>query len=749
VRLRNRAGSTSRQISQDGLAWEAIREGVDGIDAAPFSGWTSSVNLVAGDRAARIRLQRIGAGYFAVLGIAPALGRELLADEDVPNGPARAVLGHELWRREFDGDPDIVGSTVRLRGEPHVVVGVMPPGFDAGVDAQVWTPLRPQRGGEGGGTNYGIAVRPHDGVSWSEAAGRIDAALRAARRAAGAGVDSEGRFGLWRIADAARADQRSPLLVLSAAVALVLLVACVNVAGLLLARAHGRAREIATRRAIGGGRGAVVRQLLVESLVLSALGGTLGVALGAGGLAALRRWAGGLLTVPDDAALDLRALGATALVSLVATLLCGLAPALVAGRFELRAALHGGRSVAGSRHPLRRVLVAGQVALATALLVAAGLLLRTFGHLSALDPGFDAARLVAARASLADARYGDAGRVGQLLSESVDRLSSQPGVESATVALGLPYERLLNMGFDVPGIEPPPNGWITNLTYVTPGYFATLDVPVLRGRPIDARDRHGAPDAVAVSESFARLYFGDEPALGRRIEIAARVREIVGVVGDVQQRPSWSGDFGPLAPMPLVYAPVAQLDSDFFALVHTWFEPAWIVRTAEASRGVAPAIGRSIAEVDPGLAITEVESVAAGFARVVAPQRALLTLLGGLGALSLVLAAVGCAGMVASEVSERRRELGIRIALGATRSRTVGLIALPGLRLSLAGAVAGAALALAFGGLLRAWLWGVTAHDPGTITAVALLLVAVVGITGTLAALRVLAVEPAEVLRVD
>ncbi|MEO8682173.1 MAG: ABC transporter permease, partial [Vicinamibacterales bacterium] len=376
--------------SHNGAVWESIRDHARTIDAAVLSGLSARASLVAGDRALTVAPQRVSAGYFQVLGVAPRVGREFTREEDQAGGPAVAILGDRLWRTALAADPEVIGRTILLKGEPHTVVGIMPASFRTDVDADLWTPVRPSRTGEGSGENYGIVVRLHDDVSWAEADADVaaagDAALTARTSASGASF----RHGISSMQATLAGDVRLPLLMLWGAVALVLLVACVNLAGLLLARAAGRTREIATRLAIGGARRVIVRQLLVESGVLAACGGVVGLACGAIALAALKASATDLLfTSWGEAALDGRVLALTLALTVLTALCFGLVPALQATRLDVQAALAEGgtRSVAGgARGWPRRVLVVAEVALGVVLLVGAGLLIRTFVTLETQSP---------------------------------------------------------------------------------------------------------------------------------------------------------------------------------------------------------------------------------------------------------------------------------------------------------------------------------------------------------------------------
>jgi len=697
-----------------------------------------------------VQQQRVGAGFFRVLGVAPAIGREFSADEDRPGGPAAALLSNRLWHAMFNGDPSVVGTTLVVRGEAAPIVGVMPAGFQTGTEADLWTTLRPSTTGEGEGENYAILARLRSGIDWAHADAEmrhIGADITRQREPA---RGSSIAFSLQPLQRGMTASLRSPLLMLWGAVAIALLIACVNLAGLLLARVSARSREIATRMALGSGRRAVIRQLVVESVVLAAAGWIAGIALGAIALGALKALAADAFEIWQPVSLDARAAGVAAALSFGASALFGIAPAFQATRIDLQAALAdaGGRAVAGrATFWPRRVLIVAQVALGVVLLVGAGLLVRTFSHLRDLDPGFDALGVVTASVSLQDAHYRTAARVSQLFDETLARVSQAPGVEAAAVSLGLPYERLLNLGFrhlDGPQAGSA-QGRMTSATYVAGDFFRALRIPIRAGRTFDARDRSDAPGVVVVNDTFARQYFDAASPLGRRIAFAGREREIIGVVGDVQVRPGW-GDNGPIAAMPLAYIPLAQATDGFLRLVHGWFSPTFVVRAATATDSVG-ALRRAVDVTDPLLPFARVRSMEQVRDASLAQQRFLMVLLAGLAVAAVLLASVGIQGLIATTVVERTREMGIRVALGATMAQAVRSLAVPGILLALGGTIIGATASLGFVRLLRHFVWGISVTDPVTFVAVAAILLAVASIASLGPALRILRLDPARALR--
>lgn len=746
-----RAGSvlsSTGNTGHSGRVWEAVRDHASTVERAVYSDSAPRVNLVVDNRPLSVTQQRVGAGFFGVLGVGPVLGRELLDEEDRAGGPQAAIVSDRLWRTALQSDPGVVGQTILLRGEPHTVVGVMPPDFHGPADADVWTPLRASESGEGGGQNYTILLRLEPGVTWPEAEADVAAVADPAlnRRVSDSGaIASHALISLQR---GTTLQVRRPLLLLWAAVGLVLLVACVNLAGLLLARAGQRTREIATRLALGGSRRAVVHQMLVESLLLAVIGGALGLALGALGLEALKRLADDVFVEFRGVALDGVVVAATVALTCLTAVVFGIVPAVHTSRLDVQAALveGGTRAVAGGVGGWpRRLLLVAEVACGVVLLVAAGLLMRTFVHLNSQPPGFDLSNVVTATASLQDARYQTPERVDRLFSETVTRMAALPGVESVAASLGLPYEQLLNIGFR-------PVGWgdergpVTNASYVTPEYFRTLRIPIRDGRALASSDTRTSAPVVVVNETFVRMYLKDRRPIGAAIAISNATREIVGVVGDVQQR-SGFGDFGPVGRSPIVYMPSSQVSEAFLNLVHMWFSPTWIVRARDNPERLVPALGLAVAATDPLLPLAEVRDLDAVRRASLAQQRLLMVLVGSLGIAAALLVALGIHGLIASLVSERMRELGVRMALGASVEQAMRSVMLPGIALTIAGLILGSGLALGMTGLVRRLVWGVTPTDPLTFAGVAVMLLLVAIVASLVPALRVRRVDPAMLLR--
>lgn len=736
-------------VAIDGAMWEALKAHVESANIAVFSDSRAGVNLSLGSQPMHAYMQRVGSGFFNVLGVRPALGREFTPEEDVAGGPNAIILSHSLWQNAFGADPGVVNTSVLVRGEPHTVVGVMPESYRGTLDADVWTPLRASRRGQGGGTNFGTILR----VTGNRDI--VEAELNAAYNSLGFKLP-EGVSVWYRLAplkQTVTSGYSDPLYTMWAAVGLVLLLACVNLAGLLLARARTRTREIATRMALGSGRRAVVRQLLVESATLAILGWVTGIAIGYLMLNGLQSLAGTQYALWQDVTLDWRAVAVTGGISMLAAIIFGVIPALHASRLDVQAGLREGDSrgaSAASGGWTRRALVVGEVALGVVLLVGAGLLTRTFLSLQQLEPGFDPIHVITATASLEDKRYQSAERVNQLFEQTLDRIRAIPGVESAAVSLGAPYQRILNMGFkplEGKQAADKDTNFIANVTYVTPGYFNTLRIARQSGRVLDESDRAGAAPSVVVNERFQTLFY-PEGVIGRRIGIANAEREVVGVVANVQQRQSGIlQDAGPIHTTPIVYLPAAQTPAPTFGLVHTWFSPTWIVRTSGTVPSLEQHLRAAVSAVDPQLPLASVRSMSEVRALAAESQRFLMVLAAMLGAASMLLAAIGIHGLIASSITERTREIGIRLALGSSVSQAVRVLAWPGIAMTIIGIALGVILAWGLTGYIASLLWGVQPTDPATFGIVGMLLLAVATVASVLPALRIMRLDPAKTLR--
>ncbi len=599
------------------------------------------------------------------------------------------------------------------------------------------------------GTNYGVIARLKPGVKRSEASTEVaalDQPVLAGEIARFQGMPPRFRMSmrLDSMQKALASRVRASLVPLWAAVGAVLLIGCVNIAGLLLAQAAARRREIATRMALGAARGRIVSQLLAESVLLALGGGAAGLVVARVAIEGLKRLGMEGFDLWRPVQLDARVLLVTLGVTLAASVVFGLAPALETTRLDIRAVLlEGGRGTPGGRQRrLRQVLVGGEIALGMALLATAGLLVRTLEYLQGIDPGFDARHVLTAQLSLEDARYRTSASVDGLIRKSLDRIRALPGVEAAGVGLSLPYQRPLNDGVRIS--DGPRSGEApTDMIFVSPGYFEALRMRVMSGRTFAERDSAAA--VAVVNDAFARKYLAGENPLGRHLELGKKQAEIVGLVASTPQH-SGLFDLGPLAPTPTVYVPFAQAPDAFLPILFTWFSPSWVVRTRDETPGLAGKMQAAIQAVDPSLPFSSFASMEDLRWASVAHQRYLATLFALFAGLALLLAAIGVYALVANSVTQRTRELGIRMALGATVRNAIEAVVRPNLGLAVVGAGVGVVLAWFAARLIQGLVWGVPPHDPRTVLVAAGMMVVLSGLASVLPALRLMHLDPARVL---
>ncbi len=744
-----KAGMSQTDTSQDGHTWELIRDHASFLDSAVY-GSTTGVNLFAAGRVEFVQQQKVSANYFKVLGVPLFIGREFSQHEDIPGGPTLTILSYGVWHGIFNADPAILGRTVNLRGAPYTVVGIMPPSFQTGQRVDLWTPLQPSQSGEGGGDNYGIIGRLRPGVTFAQADAQLNSlnsSKAAEARQYGYSVEQQA----LPLQAGFTTDIKLRITLMWAAVGLVLIIGCVNIAGILLSRSGARSQEIATRMALGASRGRIIWQLLTESVLLAIGGGVFGIAVGQLALRGL------LLLNPDEfqiwspIQLDLRVMGVMLLASLFISILFGLFPAFEATAVNLRSALaEGGRGSAGTRRQWKRQsLVFLEVALGVTLVCGAGLLIRTFTKLTHVNPGFNPSHIVTASVSLQDARYTTAAAGTRLFRESLDRMRQIPGVESAAVALTPPYARPLNLGIKRVAGQPVTLAQnITDFSYVTPGFFETLQIPLLRGRVFTTRDNAAGAKVMVINQAFVQRYFGKTPdPIGSSVESGGAIYQVIGVVESVQQKNGWGSDWGPIDAFAQAYVPSSQVPDDLFVLTSTWFSPTWIVRTRGDVRGLPDAMQRALKAVDPQLPFSSFKNMSEIRGASLHEQRYQATLFSALAGLAILLAALGVYGLIAQSVAQRTREMGIRLALGATVPGLIRTAATPGIVLSVAGIACGLLLSLFATRLLKSLLWNVSATDPTTFAAVAIVLVVVAALSSVVPALRLTRLDPAQTLR--
>jgi macrolide transport system ATP-binding/permease protein len=728
----------------DGEMWEGLRDNVPSVVSAVSSGIASGANLQAGEHVQYLHAGRVSAHYFNVLEIHPLLGRNFNEDEDRPHGPNAAVLSYSLWRDTFGSDRSIIGQGIRLKGTAYTVVGVLPAGAHTPLNADVYTPLQPSREGEGVGHNFEVITRLRDGATWEQA----DAELKRAWDSPIARYVSRNPGGrvvyyLVPLQRGETAELRPQALALMLAAGFILLIACANLAGLTVVRMARRTSEIATRLALGASAWQVQKQLWIENLLLALAGGAAGVGVG---FLALR----GLLSLLPEAylpvervTLDTRVLLFTAAVTLLTSILFGMLPALAVLKVDLRSSISSRGVVGAESLRLRQFLIGGEVALSVVLLAASGLLIRTLIHLETLPPGFNANGVMAAKASLDDARYHDPAAFRKLVQESTSAMLRIPGIRSAGMGLTLPYERALNGGVTLHDGPLAGKEVGTDQVYVSPGYFETLEIPLIAGRFFSDSDGPKGQHVAIINRSFARKFFPGIDPVGRTLDEGVR---IVGVVSDVQL----SSGLVPVAPLQseeTLYIPAAQMDGPGLALVHTWFQPSWIVRTAGPVEGLTAQMQRALANVDPGLPFSGFYSMSDLRAETLATQRVEVGLLSAMAGLALLLSAVGIFALVANMVAQRTREIGIRIALGSTVRQAMAHVAGSGIRAAAVGLVAGLVLCAGALRAMRSALYGVGVYDAPTLAAVVATLFAIALLAATAPALRVARIDPAKTLR--
>ena len=730
----------------DGEQWELLRDNVPALISAVSSLRASGVNLQAGSHVQYVHDGRISAHYFDVLAIHPIIGRNFSDVEDRPHGPKTAILGYGLWRITFGSNPNILGQAILLRGEPYVVIGVLPEGATTPLNAELYTALQPSRESEGGGTNFEDITRLRDGATWQQADAEINRAwsLRTQRYELHDNPGAQVTYYSVPLQKGETARLRPQVLTLMLAAGFILLIACANLAGLTLVRMARRTPEVAMRLALGASRWRIQKQLWVENLFLAFVGGTAGVAVG---FVALR---GLLLLLPEhflpvaSISLDSRVLAFTLFISLLTSVLFGMLPALAMQKFDLRSAMASRAATGGDRLRLRQALIVSEVALTVVLLAASGLLIRTLIHLETLPPGFNPNGVMTAQASLDDVRFNDPAAFRKLLNESTAAMRQIPGVEHAAVGLSLPYERsLINGDLTISDGKEAGQQVQTDEVYITPGYFEALQIPVLLGRSFTEGDGPDGQRVAIVNRTFVRKFFHGANPVGRHVD---KNMMIVGEVEDVAVPPGVD-PAAPLTGEQAVYIPYAQLETHSLSLVHAWFQPSWIVCTAGPVEGLTAEMQRALASADPNLPFSGFSNMRDLLAKVLATQLVEVALLSAMAALALLLSVVGIFALGANIVAQKTREIGIRIALGSTVRQAMVHIGAPGIRASALGLTLGLILCAGALRAMRSVLYGVGVYDLPTILTVVLMLASVTLIASTLPTLRIARIDPAKTLR--
>ena len=729
----------------NGEQWELLRDNVPSLLSAVSSPRTSGINLQANSHVEYVHDGRISAHYFDVLAVQPMMGRNFSEDEDRPHGPKSTILSYSLWRNTFSSNPNILGQPILLKGEPFTVIGVLPEGATTPLNADLYTALQPSRQGEGGGTNFASITRLRDGASWQQANAEINRAwsLRAQRYELKDHPGAQVTYHSVQLQKGQTDSLRPQALALMLAAGFILLIASANLAGLTLVRMLRRASEVATRLALGASRWQIQKQFWVENLLLALVGGAVGIGVG---FLALR---GLLLLLPEhflpvtSVPLDARVMGFTLAVSLLTSILFGMLPALAARNVDLRSSMTSRAVAGGGSQRLRQGLIAGEVALTVVLLAASGLLIRTLVHLETLPPGFNSNGVMTGKASLDDRRFHDPAVFIKLLDESTAAMRQIPGVQNAAVGMSLPYERTLNDGVILSDGKEAGQKDQTDVVYVTPGYFGTLQMPLIAGQVLTETDGPNAQHVVVVNEAFARKFYGGSNPVGRYIN---RDTLIVGEVADVSVS-SGLYDGAPLMSEQTIYIPAGQVNPQSLALLHVWFQPSWIVRTASPVDGLTAQMQRALASVDPNLPFSGFYSMRDLLAKTLATQRIEVALLSAMAALALLLSAVSIFALVSNMVAQRTREIGIRMALGSTVGQAMVQIGRSGAGASGLGLFLGLTLCVGVLRVMRSVLYGVAVYDVPTILLVILTLASVTLIATTVPTLRIARIDPAKTLR--
>ncbi len=660
--------------------------------------------------------ERVTHNLFSVLGVNAELGRVFTADEDRPGFEHAALISHELWTRRFGADRKIIGREILLNNEKYAVIGVLPAGFHIQAkNADIWTPIAftPERLADRGGHYLAVIGRLQPGVTVAKANAALQVLLNARKQQYPDDLRVMDRFYAVPLQVSYTYEVRRGLVVLMAAVGFILLIACANIANLLLSRAAGRQRELAVRTALGANRARLVRQLLTESGLMAIGGGALGIILADWCFIFLKNLIPTELSRTVALSLDLRVLAFTVAISLACSLLFGLAPALQISRIDLNDVLkQGGRgNVGASRNMFRSLLVVSEVALSLVLLVGSALMIESFANLRGLNPGFHADHVLTMRLEVPDTKYGNFVRRTQFFQTVLERVRTLPGVKVAGITSALPLTwKGGTSGFTPEHIVLPPGlSNDANNRVVTPGYFEALRIPMVRGRFFDERDGPEAAPVVIINETMARKFWRDQDALGMRMQLHHNGPwfQIVGIVGDVRQ-------------MGLNEPPRQEMYFAYWQAEKNWMVPRDLtIRTAGDPMALVAAVKRTIAFIDRDQPVSDIKTMDQWLDEEVASRHVQTTLLGGFAALALILACIGIYGVLAYVVTQRTQEIGVRVALGADSASIFRAVAKQGMALAGAGIVLGVAASLALSHALQSLLFDVKPTDPLTYLAAA------------------------------
>jgi putative ABC transport system permease protein len=714
-------------------------------------------NLTGGPEPERLRGDAVSASFWSTLGVPPALGRGFTPNEDDTSAPKVMVISDALWRRRFGADPRVIGRVVMLDGAPTTIVGVAPQNFNYPDKPDVWTPLTfapIYLQADNRGAHYlGAVGRVAPGISVAQADQEVRGIAQRLEK-----LYPESNTGMAGAAIPLQKymvgnDLQQKLYVLLAAVGFVLLIACANVANLLLVRASGREAEIAVRSALGAGRWRIVRQLVIESIVLSLVGGALGALLAVWGVDLLVSLGPSSVPRLSEVTVDGRVLGFTASIAIATGLLFGIVPALHAARSDVGGVLKDGARSVGARRGagrLRGMLVLGVMAMAVVLLIGAGLLVRSFDRLLAVDPGFRAERVMTFSITATSTKYGKQADLRTLTTAVIDRMKAVPGVQSVSIVDYLPMSGSFSrtsVHLDGTPPDPPGERKITSIHLVAPDYFATMGIPLIRGRDFSTVDRSGAPIAVIVNEEFVRRYFDGQDAIGKRVTTGFGTDTSDGPGGEIEVG-------GPIVGI-VKNVKADGLTSDvlpqtyFAAEQTTTSQFSVLLRTTASPTTVATAVRRQMRALDPDLPLYGLRQLSEVVSQSVSQPRFYTILLSLFAGIALTLAAVGIYGVISYAVSQRTRELGIRIALGASAREVVRHVLAQGLVLTLGGLAVGLTAAVWASRALSSFLFGIEPLDMTTYFAVAVVLSAVAVIACLVPARRASRVDPMVAIRAE
>ena len=698
----------------------------------------------------RIPVANVSASLFNVLRVRPILGRTFNADENTPGRTSIVVLSYGLWQQRFGGDPDVVGRRIQLDGVSREVVGVMPQGFSYPADRQAWLPVEYDQNfvtRQRGAWYLDVVARLKPGVTTEQSATEVETIGRNLAREY---PDADAEIGMttYPLREAMVGDIRRAVFVLLGAVGFVLLIACANVANLLLARAAAREPEMAVRTALGAGRGRLVRQLLTESIILALVGAAFGLLLAVWGVEFLTSLKPQGIPRLDNIRIDGAVVLFTMAIAVVTGVLFGVAPAFTATRGLTASLKEGGRGAVTARGGarLRGALVVAELALAVMLLAGAGLLMRSFIKLQAVDPGFRPEQALTFELTLPEARYKEDPQIISFFDRLLPRLRALPGVRAAAAVMGLPLSGMdFVISFEVEGRPPVPPSQrpAMQVRVATPDYFSTIGIPLKRGRGFSDDDRQGTTPVVLITETAARMFFPNEDPIGKTIKLGwgrgggARRRaggEVVGIVGDVKE----AGLDEPNPPH--IYMPLRQWPVGFMSIV---------VKTATPPPTLADAARTEVYAVDPNLPVSNVRTLDEIVARSISQPRFYMLLLAIFAGVALALAAIGIFGVLSYAVAQRTREIGIRMALGAQQHTVIGLVVREAMLLVAFGVASGTIAALVLSRTMTKMLFSVAPTDPATFAIVAAGLLAVALLASYLPARRATRVDPVVALRTE